>query len=379
MNPIEETKIKASNGKVKPLPSAEWLNAAFDISPEVQGIVWKGNKKGAGSKCKRPNGLKRDVCVGIKQDGKTKLYPVHQIVWKMLGREIPDGHELHHIDGDLWNNSVDNLECIPTHQKALKSRPIKNKASGLPRGIAIDKTCYVAWITFNRKPVRLGYFTQVDDAIRARDEAEAKVLAGIDPTPIKIAPAAKEAKITKPKPIRDIPSIEFLREALRYEPDTGKFYWRSDRPRHHFNSDRGMNISNSVYGGTEAGQTRPDGYVMICINGVRYYAHRVAWMFVHGVDPEGLQVDHFNRIRNDNRIDNLRLVTNQHNSFNAGARSTKGSDLPRGIQKHLNGKYEATLKHNDKNYWLGTFDSIELAQEARRNKALELGITTFLE
>lgn len=380
MNTVVADKVVTRKRKVKPLPSREWLNSRFDIIPEVQGIVWKGGAKEAGSKCKRPDGSKRDVCVGITPvpgEG-VKLYPVHLIVWHMLGRDIPDGYELNHKDGDLWNNSVNNLECISMNQKNLLSKP-RDKDADLPRGVYFDKSCYRAAITFGGKMVSLGYYSTVDQAVKARKEAEDKVMNGIDPTPAKIAPAKPKEKPIRMKPSLRMPTVEYLKEALRYEPDTGKFFWRSDRPRHHFNSDRGWNISNSVYGGKEAGISREKGYIIICINKVRYYAHRLAWMIHYGEDPGILQVDHINRDPSDNKIENLRLATNQENSFNSERRSSKQNDAPRGIMKYLDGRYESRIKYNGSVLYLGVFGTMEEAQSARRKKAEELGINTFLE
>lgn len=72
-----------------------------------------------------------------------------------------------------------------------------------------------------------------------------------------------------------------------------------------------------VYGflGTRIGAAGPDGYER---SGRRspedeQYIHRIIWESVHGPIPAGLQIDHRNGIRNDNRIANLRLATPQEN------------------------------------------------------------------
>ncbi len=62
------------------------------------------------------------------------------------------------------------------------------------------------------------------------------------------------------------------------------------------------------------------GYVRIPItrNTRKFFirAHRVIWIAVHGHIPEELTIDHINRIKNDNRIVNLRLATPYENSLN---------------------------------------------------------------
>ena len=85
-----------------------------------------------------------------------------------------------------------------------------------------------------------------------------------------------------------------LKKLLSYNTDTGEFRWRVTR--------RGAARAGSV-----AGCVRHDGYVRIAIDGKRYLAHRLAWLYVHGeLVPE---LDHANGVRSDNRLDNLRPAT----------------------------------------------------------------------
>ena len=77
---------------------------------------------------------------------------------------------------------------------------------------------------------------------------------------------------------------------LHYDPDTGVFTWRS-KP------NRRVKI------GTVAGWSNL-GYVTITVDTKYYQAHRLAWMYVYGVDPGDMLVDH-NGDRSDNRLSNL--------------------------------------------------------------------------
>lgn len=59
-----------------------------------------------------------------------------------------------------------------------------------------------------------------------------------------------------------------------------------------------------------------NGYIQDWVNGRLEYRHRVVWVEHNGPIPDGMQIDHINHDRSDNRIENLRLVTPQQNHFN---------------------------------------------------------------
>jgi len=60
------------------------------------------------------------------------------------------------------------------------------------------------------------------------------------------------------------------------------------------------------------------GYVRVSLpNGKQVLAHRVIWLAVHGHIADGLVINHRNRKRDDNRIDNLEAITPQQNTLHA--------------------------------------------------------------
>jgi hypothetical protein len=149
-------------------------------------------------------------------------------------------------------------------------------------------------------------------------------------------------------------SIDYLRTLLRYDEEAGKFYW-----------------TERAYGAPSkpgrrrvgvAGYTRKDGYVQITVKPKIYQASRLAWAFVYGAWPEH-EIDHINRIRNDNRICNLREVEPYQNKQNKVLRSNK-TGLP-GVSLHKkNGKFHARIRLRCKTISLGYYRTPEEASEA---------------
>jgi hypothetical protein len=99
---------------------------------------------------------------------------------------------------------------------------------------------------------------------------------------------------------KECPTQQYLKEIFDY--DGAKLIWKVI-PR------------QNVKIGSIAG-CRKDGYIVTNVKGKQYRAHRLIYTWYHGFIDKNLQIDHINGIRDDNRIVNLRLVTNQENSFN---------------------------------------------------------------
>lgn len=146
-----------------------------------------------------------------------------------------------------------------------------------------------------------------------------------------------------------------LKELLHYDQDSGLFTWKVFRCR-------------SAKPGDVAGKTNHHGYRLIKIYGKYYHASRLAWLYVYGRHPDG-EIDHINRVRNDNRIVNLREVSHRENSMNRGVRSDNKSGS-KGVCKNSSGRsWRAYIKVNGKYKHLGNYADLELAslvaEEAR--------------
>lgn len=59
-----------------------------------------------------------------------------------------------------------------------------------------------------------------------------------------------------------------------------------------------------------------DGYCRIRYKGKTFQAHRVIFETFVGKIPQGYELDHINTVRDDNRLENLRLVTHKENINN---------------------------------------------------------------
>lgn len=147
-----------------------------------------------------------------------------------------------------------------------------------------------------------------------------------------------------------------LKTVLEYNRDTGTFIWIENRG------------SNAVIGQL-AGRVTANGYSYIKIGGKPYMAHRLAWLHEYGKWPTYM-IDHINRNKLDNRIDNLRDVPRSLNALNSNTRSDNTSGR-KGV--HKSGKrWKAAINYNTKEIIIGYFDTFEEAVNARENKEEEL-------
>lgn len=83
-----------------------------------------------------------------------------------------------------------------------------------------------------------------------------------------------------------------------------------------------------------------DGYLILKIKGKQYKAHRIVYLLCTGKFPNG-ELDHINRVRDDNRIENLRIVTRKENIANTTRKINKDTgvvgvyiDRTKGLKKN---------------------------------------------
>lgn len=151
---------------------------------------------------------------------------------------------------------------------------------------------------------------------------------------------------------------ELMRGMLEYFSDTGEIYWRT--------SGKGRNM------GQAAGTVGSQGYRQIRVRGKQYRAHRLAWLMHYGAWPAH-QVDHINGERDDNRIENLRDVTQSINLLNQLSSHVDSSSNRVGVFKSRSGwSYGTAVQFQGRRKCLGFFKTEEEAAKVVREYRAKL-------
>ena len=169
---------------------------------------------------------------------------------------------------------------------------------------------------------------------------------------------------------KELPSPELLRKLLRYEPETGKLFWR-ERGVEMFSDGKqsaewACNRWNSRYSGKEA-FTAIDtyGYKKGSIFKTSYLAHRVIWAMVNGEWAE--EIDHIHGVRCDNRMSELRAVSHKENARNQRKPSNNTSGAIGVCWHKSRERWVANVKINGKVKFLGYFTDFDEAVTIRKD------------
>lgn len=150
---------------------------------------------------------------------------------------------------------------------------------------------------------------------------------------------------------KGITTQEELIDKLHYDPLTGIFRRKTAWGRFSI--------------GERSGFINNQGYRKLSLNGKDYLASRVAFLYMNGTWP--LEMDHKNRVRDDDRWENLREAGRSDNIVNSfSPRNRLGI---RGVSQVRSGKYIATVIRNGARMHLGTFLTKEEAKMARDKAA----------
>ena len=97
------------------------------------------------------------------------------------------------------------------------------------------------------------------------------------------------------------------------------------------------------------------GYLYCWQDGKRRRHHIVVWEQAYGPVPSGYEVDHINGKRDDNRLENLRIVTRSENLKNAKTYATNRSGVPGVSWRKDKNRWRAYLVHEYKQINLGAY------------------------
>jgi hypothetical protein len=139
-----------------------------------------------------------------------------------------------------------------------------------------------------------------------------------------------------------------LKSQLNYDPASGIFTW--------------VVVKRGLKGRTIAGSLNPEGYRRITVNGRRYMAHVLAWLYMTG-EWRLRGVDHRDTNRDNNSWHNLRAATQSQNNMNMRARSDNALGV-KCVQRKKGAKnkpFYATIRVNGKQHQLGYCATIEEA------------------
>lgn len=114
-----------------------------------RGFQRKSTKIGgvAGGVRKGSNGAAKKATVFL--DGSHLM--VHNVVWRLFNREIPEGMVIDHIDGNPWNNRIDNLACKTIQHNC------HNKKSRYTRDVGLQGT---GWTSYKGRLYAVAYWSE---------------------------------------------------------------------------------------------------------------------------------------------------------------------------------------------------------------------------
>jgi hypothetical protein len=152
--------------------------------------------------------------------------------------------------------------------------------------------------------------------------------------------------------------LEKIRQAISYDPDTGVMKWKIKTAR--------TNI------GSVAGTKGSHGYLCFSVFKRQYLVHRLAWMLHHNIVLSKWEfLDHIDRNKLNNKMENLRLATPKDNNGNVPILSTNTSGY-RGVSWDKNkNAWACYLWNKNKKKHLGMFPTAEIAAKVYDKHAKE--------
>ena len=160
----------------KEYPNKSYFEQYLNYNHPEGKLYWKKKprsdsnriKIGKEAGCRNYYGYKR---IGIEN----REYMYHRVIWVMHYGSIPIDKQIDHIDYNPLNNHISNLRLVTDAENKLNLPMRKTNKSG-HRGVHWDKSRnkWFAQIQRNKKTIALGRFDRLEDAVEARQKAEAQ-------------------------------------------------------------------------------------------------------------------------------------------------------------------------------------------------------------
>lgn len=168
------------------------------------------------------------------------------------------------------------------------------------------------------------------------------------------------------------PSVARLHELFRYDPVTGKLFWRL-RSGESFHTSKRAKSWNTKNADREAGWLERNGYRRVIVGREFLLTHRVIWALAYDVWPMK-EIDHVDQNRSNNVLSNLLEAGPQLNAVNKSMSRTNTSGCT-GVHRSHSGTWVAEIRLQRKREYLGTFYSFEDAVLARKEAQKRLGFS----
>jgi hypothetical protein len=154
---------------------------------------------------------------------------------------------------------------------------------------------------------------------------------------------------------KPLPTQAWLHEWFDYDELTGVFTWKK------------VHYSNAKLLTQPAGTMNKRGYVLIGVPKFwQIQAHRLAWIYVHGLTIGGAEIDHKDGNPSNNAIENLRLATSRQQKQNKCVQSNNRSGLKGAYYHaaHKGKKWRSQIKVGSVLHFLGYFETAQEAHDA---------------
>lgn len=165
-------------------------------------------------------------------------------------------------------------------------------------------------------------------------------------------------------------SIEKLNELFEPDFDAGILY---HKPKKHGDLNNHIDVKrwNTKFANKKVGYISSKGYIVVQYKGRKIPVHRIIWAMYYKAWPIS-KIDHKNRNKLDNRIENLRLASSAENGINTSIFKSNTSGYKGVSWQKLKNMWESRIMFNGKTHVLGYYSSKEEAHKVYCMKCIEL-------